>query len=145
MIDYGRDKRGITEAVLEVINPGYDPWQLEKAVITWWANIRSTGGLRLTHAGMLAFSAADLECWSIPVLYHHTADHIIKFDHYMDCPFYIASSKLDMSTQKFEGPKIKVYDSRVAMLIQLHGCVHSYLNDKAIGNIGDGSSQRVVE
>jgi hypothetical protein len=125
-------KRRITKAILEQIpNSGID---LEKAMKTFWLDIRNEGGLRLSDAGDKAFSTADIESFNFPFRLQRITDKepIYSYQNLMldlslkvSCPYYIGRHK---PTEPF----IKIYDSKIAMIINLYGDIYEYLRNSQI-------------
>lgn len=121
MIKYVTDRSAITKKVLEVIYPEYTEADLIAARLRWWGNIRSSGGLGLSEAGHEAFQRANLEHYtflvdiSLPTIYVIA----IRVDRALPSPHILRY----IDRKRY----ITVYDSRVAMMIQLHGSFMSYL------------------
>ena len=116
------DRTAITKKILAIINPGYTEADLHQAMVTWWQNIRSTGGFGLTYAGSQAFEKAELEFQEFD---NGVSSHMgnsglsIGLDRKMITPYYFYSND--------KRQKIKIYDSRIAMLVTLHESVGAYL------------------
>jgi hypothetical protein len=119
---YFADRTAITKKILAIINPEYTEVDLHQAMVTWWQNIRSTGGFGLTYTGSQAFEKAELEFQEFD---NGVSSHMgnsglsIGLDRKMITPYYF------YSTDKRQ--KIKIYDSRIAMLVTLHESVGAYL------------------
>jgi hypothetical protein len=119
---YFADRTSITKKILAIINPEYTEADLHHAMITWWRNIRSTGGFGLTYAGSQAFEKAELEFQEFD---NGVSSHMgnsglsIGLDRKMITPYYFYSNE--------KRQKIKIYDSRIAMLVTLHESVGAYL------------------
>lgn len=117
-------KESITKTVLEHVDQSI--WTFETAMKSWWYNPRKDGGLRLTQVGDLEFRYADLE--------HHTHSFVTKkikksyyqfvldLDKKIKCPYYM---DVDATTKD---PYIRLYDSRISMMLNLYGDIDSYLN-----------------
>jgi hypothetical protein len=122
-------KLKITELVLGQIpkNLNYDLSGRLKSndlLTKWWFTGRS-GGLRLTERGDQAFKLAEIEFYeyeipagSIAVTYHSFALQLSKK---IACPYY-----LDVNTTKGKFI-IRLYDSRIAMMVSLYGNLKDYL------------------
>lgn len=116
-------KETITKVVLEHVDQTF--WTFEKAMKSWWFNPRKDGGLRLSQTGDLEFRYADLE--------HHTHElktssvkksyyqFVLDLDKKIKCPYY-----MDIDFNK--KPYIRLYDSRISMMLSLYGDIDSYLN-----------------
>lgn len=118
-------KETITRTVLECSDQTV--WSFEKAMISWWFNPRKDGGLRLTQVGDLEFRYADIE--------YHTHEFktksiqgksyyqfVLDLDKKIKCPYYM---DIDVETKS---PFIRLYDSRISMMLNLYGDIDSYLN-----------------
>lgn len=109
-------------------------WTLRDAMLKWWVNIQRDGGLRLTMVGDKVLRTVDIEQYSfplhIPTVYPLSNQQVtpwngplLELDNKMQCPYYLGRS-LDT---KNKDPIIRVYDGKIAMLIELYGDVFSYL------------------
>lgn len=116
------DRVMITEKVMTIIKPDHTVHDIDNAMITWWQNIRSTGGFGLTYVGSKAFESAEIEYQEFD---NGESSHMgntglsIGLDRKMTTPYYFYS---DQRRQK-----IKIYDPRIAMLVSLHESVGAYL------------------
>ena len=125
-------KRRITKAIIEQLpNSNID---LEKAMRTFWLDIRNEGGLRLSDAGDRTFIVADIESFEFPFRLKKITDKepIYSYQNLMldlslkvPCPYYIGRHK---PTE----PYIRVYDSKIAMMINLYGDIYEYLRNTQI-------------
>lgn len=120
--------------MLRLVYPDWndqDDYGLSSALRTWWVNLRSSGGLGLTTTGFQMFKDAKLEYYDFEVSESMSAIYFIavRCDRVIPCPYYL----------RYIGRKryITVYDSRVAMMIQLHGSFMSYL--ESLENSNDGT------
>jgi hypothetical protein len=120
-------KRKIVNAVLKQL-----PEQLripeDEAMISWWLNIRKEGGLRLSDVGDQIFRTVGIEYFefSLDPDTHESWVHVmIDLNNKLIAPYHIAlvSKKL---------PTIRIYDSKIAMMIGLYGNIFEYL--KSIKN-----------
>ena len=110
----------ITRRVLEVI-PVEHQIPFETAMLSWWQNLRTEGGLRLTDAGLAAFrDHADLECYTheLPTKQPLTKLMLLKLDRSITMPYYI-------------GPRrtIVFFGSREAMMAALYGDLAKYIQN----------------
>jgi len=119
-------KRRITKAILEQIPNNID---LDKAMKTWWLDIRNEGGLRLSDVGDTCFKQADIESFEFPFRLQRITDKepIYSYQNLMldlslkiSCPYFIGRHKPSE-------PYIKIYDSKIAMMINLYGDIYEYL------------------
>lgn len=96
---------------------------IEKLVFKWFVTGRMGDGLRLTPEGMQAFDSTDIEYFEYPFFkegknvrnYENFNIHefTLKVGKLVKCPFYLGA------TDKVA--YIKVYDSKIAMMISLYG------------------------
>lgn len=113
----------ITSAVLKILMPDHSKEDLHKAKVTWWQNFRSTGGFGLTFNGSKAFQNAEIEYQEYEISRVATVTGLgysSLLDKKMIVPYYFYVDKGIF--------KIKVYDSRVSMLIVLYDSVMDYVN-----------------
>jgi hypothetical protein len=124
MTNFVVDKAAITKKLLSIIRDGqYTQSDLDLALFKWWSNIRNNGGLKLTDDGHRAFNDAGLEHFDYPFVGSHSSSLLLKFDRYMPCPYHL-SIHLGVTKKSY----VRVYDSRIAMLIGLHGTVIDYVD-----------------
>lgn len=123
-------KKKITTAVLEHIPEHLKQAQtVEEAMSKWWLNIRNEGGLRLTELGDMMFRLAEIEYFDYEIIHpneHKSSRHskswlnvVLELNNKMPCPYFIH--------QKNGKANIRIYDSKVAVLISLHGNLFSYI------------------
>lgn len=117
-------KEQVTQTVLDQLEGGY--WSFENAMKKWWQNPRRDVGLRLSPMGDREFRNAGIEY----------SDHVIKkvgksyygfvidLSKKIKCPYYIDVS----NTSEGKVPYIRLYDSRIAMMLSLYGDIDSYLD-----------------
>lgn len=117
-------KEKLTQTVLE--NLEGNNWTFEEAMKRWWFNPRRDGGLRLTQVGDLEFRYAKFEHFIHEFKYvgRNYYGFILDLDKKIKCPYYIDVSTSD----KGHKPYIRLYDSRIAMMLNLYGDLESYLN-----------------
>lgn len=122
-------KLKITELVLNQIpkNLNYDlsgRLSANDLLTKWWFTGRS-GGLRLTERGDQAFKLAEIEFYDyeIPTEKISTTYHsfVLQLSKKINCPYY-----LDVNTKKGKFI-IRLYDSRIAMMVSLYGNLKDYL------------------
>ena len=97
-------------------------------MITWWANIRRDGGMRLTMTGYeMMHDVLKLESWELdlsdrprPVL---TKKLILAMDRKLEWPYY-----LDFNPRKKRN-RVVFFSSREAMLATLYGDLESFLKN----------------
>ena len=117
-------KESLTKKVLESLEG--NNWTFEEAMKKWWFNPRRDGGLRLTQVGDLEFRYADFESFvhnfSLTKSSRSYYQFILDLDKKIKCPYFV---DVDTTTKK---PFMRLYDSRVYMMLCLYGDLESYLN-----------------
>jgi hypothetical protein len=118
----------ITEAVLEQMPNGeYAQWTTEDALKRWWITGPTSEVLRLTEMGDMAFRLAEIEFYKydfLPKVKDSYHAYMINLGKKMKCPYYLGVNKLEGENKK---PYIKLYDSKIAMMVNLYGDLDSYL------------------
>ncbi len=118
-----RDKLKLTQAVVDELPDGHD-MDVNVAMKTWWYNIRSGGGLRLTELGYFTFKKVlNLESYSVEINLD-TFDHmtVLNLDRRLQMPYYIEVKKKIPTNVIFFG-------SREAMLARLYGDLDKFLSN----------------
>ncbi len=129
-----KTKQEITQAVVDIIeiDQSQPENSLNKLVFKWWATGRSGSGLRLTEDGMQAFTLAELEYFDFPIFVDNKHTNLKKEDlkkftlnlgRKLKCPWYIG-----LKNQTAKSAYIRIYDSKVAMMITLYGSFLEYIN-----------------
>jgi hypothetical protein len=127
---YSRNKRQITEAILEEMRDDPDnPWKnhtVDKVLFFWWMTGRSGSGLRLTEIGHTAFTIAKIEYYEFKLEIEKDRDLVKDWDQYVKqlnkkirCPYYIGIQR--------RLPFIRIYDHKVAVMMTLYGNLQEYL------------------
>lgn len=126
-------KRRITKAIIEQTGNEYS-FDIDTAMRTFWLDIRNEGGLRLTDVGDSFFKRADIETFEFPFRLKRITDKepIYSYQNLMldlslkvPCPYYIGRHKPNE-------PFIKIYDSKIAMMINLYGDIYEYLRNSQL-------------
>jgi hypothetical protein len=99
----------------------------DHAMLTWWANIRRDGGMRLTDLGYeIMHDILALESWELDL---RDRDHkiftkrlIIDLDRKLEWPYYIEVSV------KRQRRRIVFFGSREAMMATLYGDLKRWLD-----------------
>jgi hypothetical protein len=120
-------KQKITEAVLAEIPKShriYHELPLDDVVFKWWFTGRQDG-LRLTDEGVTAFELADIEFYDYEFKAEGKSHHsfMLELNKKIKCPYYLGVNKKD-KTRKFY---IRLYDSKIAMMLGLYGTLEEYL------------------
>ena len=132
-------KQKITEIVLKNLPPhlNYDlngRYSAEEFITKWWYTGRRQG-LRLTEEGDKAFRLAEIEFYEYPVgkVQYNYYGFLLDLNKKLDCPYYLG---LNSNKPKAE-PIIRLYDSKVAIMVSLYGTLMEYLE-----NIGTPHDRR---
>ena len=106
---------------------------IEQAMITWWANIRRDGGMRLTHHGYeIMHGILKIESWALDLsatwadsnLFQArvTKKTILDLDRKLEWPYY-----LDFNARK-KSRRIVFFGSREAMMATMYGDLERWLD-----------------
>jgi len=103
----------------------------DQAMITWWANIRRDGGLRLTHHGYkIMHDVLKLESWSLDLADSDDSRSfrsrinkrtVLDLDRKLQWPYY-----LDFNARK-KTRRIVFFGSREAMMATMYGDLERWL------------------
>ena len=117
-------KEQVTQTVLDQLEGDY--WTFENAMKKWWQNPRRDVGLRLSPMGDREFKNAGMEYsdHEIKKVGKSYYGFIIELSRKIKCPYYIDVSKSETGNI----PYIRLYDSRIAMMLTLYGDLDSYLD-----------------
>jgi len=129
------NKKTITEIVSRELPDGHRDkhHSLETLLFKWWITGRSGAVLRLTDEGYQSFIDAgmqeysyviNLETLSVKLNSIKGIEFTLKIGKSLKCPWYIT-----LINKKTCG--LKVFDSKIAMMINLYGSVEDYLKLKA--------------
>jgi hypothetical protein len=121
-------KQKITEAVLAEIPKShriYHELPVEDVIFKWWQTGRQEG-LRLTDEGVTAFQLADIEFYDYEFKQEGQSYHsfVIELNKKIKCPYYLGVNKNDKNKKFY----IRLYDSKIAMLMNLYGTLQEYLS-----------------
>ena len=120
-----KSKELITKAVIEQLDNS--DWTFESAMSKWWMSMRSSTGMRLTDMGDLQFRYADIEFYKFDFYIPENVSwysFIMELNDKLKCPYYIGVTKQEKAPGS---PYIKIYDHRIAMMINLYGDINSYI------------------
>ena len=94
------------------------PLDLNEAMSTWYYNIRSSGGFRLTALGYQALKTAAINFWSVDInLRDLTKPNLLTLDRKLNWPYYIDARR----------KKLVLFSSRDAMMANLYGDINQWL------------------
>lgn len=121
-------KQQLTEIVFAQIPSQYNEdleTPIDSLLFKWWMSGRQDG-LRLTPKGMLAFKLADIEYYDYPFQIEEKTwyQFLVELNKKMKCPYYIGVNKIEKSNK----PYIRLYDSKIAMMVGLYGNFTEYLD-----------------
>lgn len=127
MTNLKSQKQRITEAVLaEIPNSHriYHELPIEDVIFKWWFTGRQEG-LRLTDEGVTAFQLADIAFYDYEFKQDGQSYHsfIMELNKKIKCPYYLGVNKKDKTKSVY----IRLYDSKVAMMLGLYGNLQEYL------------------
>lgn len=123
-------KLSITLGLLEQVpEDRREPW--DQALVTWWANIRPEGGLRLTRHGYeILHDVLQYESWSLDLANEDTGYRaridkrtILDLDRKLEWPYY-----LDFNPRK-KTRRIVFFGSREAMMATMYGDLKKWLSN----------------
>lgn len=122
-------KQTITEAVLAEIPKShriYHELPIEDVMFKWWQTGRQAG-LRLTDEGVIAFQLAEITFYDHEFKQEGQSYHsfVLELTNKIKCPYYIGVNKVNKSKKEFY---LRIYDSKVAMMLGLYGNLQEYLN-----------------
>jgi len=110
-------KHDITQLVLDLL-PANTGITLDQALRTWYYNLRSSGGLRLTTLGLQAMRSASLNSWSIDINPRDlTKSNLLILDRKVQWPYFIDT----------RAKQLVMFSSRDAMMATLYGDIKSWL------------------
>lgn len=120
------DKHHYTQILYNNLKDKTEPaLELNKLYNAYWFTGRSTKNLRLTEEGKKAFDMLDLEFFEFHL--NTTTEkfpyHMVNIGKKLKTPFYIG-----FRNRYYKSAYIRIYDSKIAMLITLYGNFDEYLN-----------------
>jgi hypothetical protein len=121
-------KELVTQQIIKELDIDGPTWTLDEAMKKWWMIQRPDGGLRLTEIGDLSFRYAKIEYYNydFKIIVNngggwHT--YLLELNKKLKCPYYIGVNKVEDSKK----PYIRLYDSKIAMMVSLYGNITDYL------------------
>ena len=127
MSDRKKVKYTITRLVMDQLPSTNVP--IETRISDWWFT-KSGDSLRLTPQGDFQFREAQIEFFDLPVKINKTNWYKFLTDcnKKIKCPYYFSVNKNVESKEPF----IRLYDSKIAMMLSLYGDIESYLESVRI-------------
>ena len=93
---------------------------VNRAMVTWWANIRSTGGLRLTdHGYCMLHDLLEIESWSVAIEDPRKTlnqQFMLALDQRLTWPYYISRTH------------VVFFSSRDAVMASLLGDLRAWID-----------------
>jgi len=119
-----RDKLKLTKKLVSQLSEE-KRISVESARISWWYNVRPTGGLRLTHTGFQTLADdLDLDFYEYKIIdpIKFNQNTILALDRKLQMPYYLVISK--------GVPKaIAFFGSKEAVLANLYGDLEKFLDN----------------
>lgn len=117
------DRTKLTQSWLEQLDPEFRP-SLENAMLSWWRNIRKTGGLGLSDTGHeWLVQELNLPHWRYVALHQDGASMSLRrqltLDRHCPCVYWFRSNSRQA--------ELVLFDSREAVTYQLYGNLDRYL------------------
>jgi hypothetical protein len=113
------NKRELTETLVALL-PDSVPISLDRALKTWYMNLRARGGLRLTDCGYLAYQMLEIESWTVGLdVKHLNKPCLLALDRKLTFPYYIDTRK----------KQLVMFSSKEAMLATLYVDLKHFLDN----------------
>jgi hypothetical protein len=119
-------KELVTQQIIKELDIDGPTWTQDEAMKKWWMVQRPEGGLRLTDMGDLSFRYAKIEFYNYDFKIENNVgwhNYLLELNKKLKCPYYIGVNKVEDSKKPF----IRLYDSKIAMLVSLYGNISEYL------------------
>lgn len=122
-------KEKITEVVIAELPPNLLSTVYtsgDDIILKWWMTGK-LAGMRLTEIGNTAFKLAQMEYYDLDFTLGKSGlswyKILMELNHKISCPYYLGVRKQPNDKR----PYIRLYDSRVAMMVNLYGNIQDYL------------------
>lgn len=126
----------ITEVVKEAL-PNYSAYKnldIQFLLFRWFQTGRQGDNLRLTEEGKNAFAEAEISFYDFPFDIKSLSKKNVNAKEYtlllgkkIKCPFYIG-----LKTSQAKSAYIRIYDSKIAMLISLYGTLNEFIENVGV-------------
>jgi len=126
-------KKEITTKVIEQLPEQMRMFTVEECMRRWWQTGSSGTALRLSEMGDTMFRIAEIEFYQYDFnvkLDEGWHGYILDMSKKLKCPYYLGVTKEQGKKNK---PYIRLYDSKIAMMISLYGDIDSYLKSIKTG------------
>lgn len=130
---YPKNKKELVEIIIHenVNNPDFK-WKdfpIDSLIFEWFVTGRTGSGLRLSDSGDAAFRTTGLAYYEFEFAHikqkiHSVTTDVMKLDRFIHCPYYIFTKKIDSRGLEVY---IRVYDHKVAFMINLYGDIMRYI------------------
>lgn len=95
---------------------------VDRAMVTWWCNLRENGGLRLTkHGYNMLHNILKIESWTVDIEKPHallTKKLLLSMDRKLKWPYYLDIKNKHMI----------FFSSKEAMMASLYGDIRTWLD-----------------
>lgn len=121
------NKKKLTEIILTNL-PDNSDWHKidpDKLLFLWWVTGRHSNNLRLTEQGNQAFESADIEYFDFDSILEKKDQKkfLLAAGKKLTSPYFFG-----FKNRFYKTAYIRVFDSKLAMLITLYGSFQEYLN-----------------
>lgn len=120
------DKVKVTQVIYDQLKDKLNPnTSVDTLIKAYWYTGKTSKNLRLTEEGKLAFEHLNIEFYEYPVNLEKEKfiPYITTLGKKLKTPFYIG-----FKNRLYKSAYIRIYDSKIAMLINLYGDFSEYLN-----------------
>jgi hypothetical protein len=121
-------KEVVTQAVIKQLPENLRDLTLDEALRRYWQTGSRGEGLRLTETGDMMFRVAEIEFYQYSFGIKKAEGwhgYILELNKKLKCPYFLGVNKIE---GKKSEPYIRLYDSKIAMMVSLYGDIHSYID-----------------
>lgn len=124
-------KLDYTQQILEQLPADKRPTE-EEALSSWWQDIRSDGGLRLSPEGCILFKKLGIASYEFEIPRNTSVlpNTLLTLGNKLTCPYYIAIGKT---------PMLVLFGSKEATMYSLYGDINRFI--KAINSGPDARNR----
>ncbi len=126
-------KKQITTKVIEQLPEAMRMFTVDECMRRWWQTGSSGTALRLSEMGDTMFRVAEIEFYQYDFsvkLDEGWHGYILDMSKKLKCPYYLGVVKEQGKKNK---PYIRLYDSKIAMMVSLYGNIDDYLKSVKTG------------
>lgn len=120
------DKVKITEIIYNQLKDKLSSdTTVDKLLRIYWYTGKSSSNLRLTEEGKFAFDLLNIEFYEYPLKLEKQQfiPYVTSIGKKLKSPFYVG-----LKNQMYKSAYIRIYDSKIAMLVNLYGSFADYIN-----------------